>query len=235
MFVQPAEDASLVSGDDPIRLTLARTGNQASWFTSPPQRLDGVATTEDMMRLLGWRPADDGTTAELPTPQPNAMLTSLSGTLAFTIVNANVRADGTLVLDIAPMGPQPPTTASLGPVSLVIDGVPGVIVIETPLSPTLTARLVITGTRNQQVLIQFVDSSPDAERPIATSRVMGPDMRAMEFGVTAGTTSVEDAELRLRPPGRRGPGQVSLTGTIIVEGVSTPLDAVLGRWQRPAS
>ena len=39
LVVQQAEDAALVSGGQPILLTRVRTGNVASWLTSPPQKL----------------------------------------------------------------------------------------------------------------------------------------------------------------------------------------------------
>ena len=49
------------------------------------------------------------TTATLPNPRPNGLLVFEGGTLPFTVQGANVRADGTLVLDIRPIGAMPET------------------------------------------------------------------------------------------------------------------------------
>ena len=230
LVVQQAEDASLVAGEQPIRLTLARTGNRAVWFTSPPQRLTGTMTTEQALLTLGWRPADDGTTAVLPNPRPNGMLAYVGGTLAFTVQRANVRADGTLVLDIRPLGTEPETVESFGPVSLTLDGAPGVLDFAVPVGD-LTVRITVTGERSQQAAVQ----------------VIGPDGAILESGFVtrqrpiidtwldvAGVTTVwSEPVVTFTPPERSKAGTVRLTGLVSTSGVDTTLDEIAARWSIP--
>ena len=232
LVVQQAEDAALVSGGQPIRLTLARTGNLASWFTAPPQKLAGTMSTEQAMLSLGWRPADDGTTAVLPNPRPNGLLAFSGGTLAFTVQRANVRADGTLVMDIRPIGLTPETVESYGPVSLTLDGAPGVLNLEAALGE-ITVRVIITGDRNEQAVVQVVDAAGE----IVETAFVSPDQAVVDrwIDVTSGGTVWSDPILTFTPPGRSTPGTVRVSGVLTVDGVATELDRVIARWSIPLS
>ena len=231
LVVQRAEDASLVSGGDPIRLTLARTQNLASWFTAPPQRLAGTMTTEEALLTLGWRPAEDGTTAPLPKPQPNGLLATTTGDLAVIILKANVRADGTLVLDIRPIGATPETNSSLGPVSLSLDGVPGVLQLGDDISGDLRANVIVTGRENQQAVVQFID----AEGEVLQSAFLAADRdRAEVIGdMEAGQTRLTGTVVQFAAPSVGEPGAVTLTGQLSVNGTETPLAQVVARWSLP--
>ena len=230
LVVQQAEDAALVSGGQPIRLTLARTGNVASWFTAPPQKLAGTMSTEQAMLSLGWRPADDGTTAVLPNPRPNALLAFAGGSLAFTVQRANVRADGTLVMDIRPIGPTPETVESYGPVTLTLDGAPGVLDLEAALGD-ITVRAIITGESNEQAIIQVVDAAGE----IVETAFVAPDQAVVDrwIDVTSGGTVWSDPVLTFTPPERTRPGTVRVSGVLTVDGVATELDRVIARWSLP--
>lgn len=231
LFVQRAEDAALVSGAEPIRLTLARTGNIASWFTASPQKVAGVMSTEQALKSLGWRPADDGTTATLPTPRPNGLLATAAGDIAFTVRRANVRSDGTLVLDIRPMGAMPPTTESFGPVSLTLDGVPGVVAIEQRLSDDLVIRATITGNLNQQAVIQVLDANGEI---LESAYLAGSDNRIDSWlDVASGATAWTSPMVVFKAPTRTSPGTISITGELVVDGAATPLDRVIARWSQP--
>lgn len=232
LFVQQAEDASLVGGGRPIRLTLTRTQNTANWFSAPAQRRAGTMSTEQMMLTLGWRPTDDGATARLPRPRPQAMLAWSTGTLAFTIQRANVRADGTLVLDIAPIGPGPQTVDSYGPVTLTIDGAPGVRVQRAEITAGLTSIVTITGREAQQALVQLRDESG----VIVDSRFLAPDRpeaSISDITVESGAR-VQQARLALQPPTEDSPGSVTITGVIDLAGTPIPIEATLARWTFPS-
>ncbi len=231
IFVQQAEDASLVAGGRPIRLTLTRTANIASWFSAPAQRRAGQMSTEQMLLSLGWRPAADGATDRLPKPRPQALLAYAGGALPFTIQRANVRADGTLVLDIAPIGPAPETVDSYGPVSLSIDGVPGVRVQRAEITAGLTSITTITGRNAQQVTVQFVDDSGD----IIESRFLAPDRPEVRLGpitVESGAR-LDQVVMTLRTPTSDTRGAVDLTGVIDLGGTPVPLEATIARWTLP--
>ena len=230
LIVQTAEDAALVSGGQPIRLTLARTGNVASWFTAPPQKLAGTMSTEQALLSLGWRPADDGTTATLPNPRPNGLLVFAGGTLPFTVQGANVRADGTLVLDIRPIGAMPETVESYGPVSLTLDGAPGVLDLEAALGE-IAVRIIVTGDRNDQAVVQVVDAAGE----VVESTFVSPERTTVDtwLAVTSGTTTWSDPVVTFTPPQRSKPGTVRVSGTLTVDGVATDLDRVVARWSIP--
>ena len=231
LFVQRAEDASLVSGGDPVRLTLTRTANSASWFAAPPQRRAGTLSTEQMMLTLGWRPASDGSTAPLPGPRPQALLAHAQGTLAFTVNRATVRADGTLVLDIDPIGGMPATVQSFGAVSLSIDGVPGVRVQRTEVTADLFATVTVTGARADQALVQFTSPTGEilATRFLAADR---PEEQLQTIGVDTGARLIETV-LQLRPPSATQRGRVQLTGIAVLGETQVPLVATLARWTLP--
>lgn len=231
LIVQRAEDAALVSGAAPIRLTLARTGNEATWFTAPPQKLAGMMTTEQAMLTLGWRPADDGTTAAMPSPRPNGVLAHQAGTLAFTVQRANVRGDGTLVLDIRPMGPMPETVESFGPVSLTLDGAPGVLDLGAPLSADMSLRVIITGNRNQQAVIEVLDSAG----MVLESGFVARDRPVIDTWLepSAGVTTWSNPVVTFTEPTQSRPGTVRIAGTLTVDGESTELDQIVARWSLP--
>lgn len=230
LIVQQAEDASLVSGEQPIRLTLARTGNVASWLTSPPERLAGTMTTEQAMLTLGWRPADDGTTSVLPNPRPNGLLAFAGGSLPFIVQRANVRADGTLVIDIRPLGPMPATVESYGAVTLTLDGAHGVLDLGAALGE-LTIRVLITGDLNEQAVVQVIDAAGE----VVESAFVSPEQTTIDtwLDVTSGDTTWTDPVLTFTPPERSKPGIVRVTGTLTVGGTTTELDQVIARWSRP--
>lgn len=233
LVVQRAEDASLVSGGDPIRLTLARTQNLASWFTAPPQRLAGTMTTEEALLTLGWRPADDGTTAPMPKPQPNGLLATATGDIAIIVLKANVRPDGTLVLDIRPIGAMPETTSSLGPVSLSLDGVPGVLQLVDDISPDLQARVIVTGRRNQQAVVQFVGT----DGGVLQSAFLAPDRDTVEVigDIEAGTTRLSDVVVQLIAPAEGSPGSVTITCQVAAGESDEALTQVVARWSLPTT
>jgi len=231
VFVQVAEDASLVSGERPIRLTFARTGNAAEWFTAPPQRRSGQMTTYEALMTLGWRPADDGTTSTLPKPRPNGFLALPEGSLAFTVYRANVRADGTLVLDINPIGPIPPTTSSLGAVSLTLDGAAGVLVIDDTIGSDIGVHVVVTGERNQQAVVQLID----AEGEVAESRFVARDIPAAAdmADITTPTATLSDIVIDFTAPTRDSEGRIVIRGVLTAGEVETPLEQVVARWSLP--
>lgn len=231
IFVQQADDASLVAGGRPIRLTLTRTANITSWFSAPAQRRAGQMSTEQMLLTLGWRPDNAGATAQMPRPRPQALLAYAGGTLSFTIQRANVRADGTLVLDIAPIGPAPETVDSYGPVSLSIDGVPGVRVQRAEVTAGLTTITTITGREAQQAIVQFVDDSGD----IIESRFLAPDRPEVRLGpiTVASGARLDQIVLTLRTPTGETRGAVELTGVIDLGGTPVPLEATIARWTLP--
>lgn len=188
-------------------------------------------STEQMLLTLGWRRASDGATARIPRPRPQALLAFEGGSLTFTIQRANVRADGTLVLDIAPVGPAPDTVDSYGPVSLSIDGVPGVRVQRTEITAGLTAITTVTGAEAQQAIVQFVDDAGD----IVESRFLAPDRPEVRLGpitVESGAR-LEDITLSLRAPTRESGGAVDLTGIIDLAGTPVPLESTIARWTWP--
>jgi hypothetical protein len=228
--VQQAEDAALVSGGQPIRLTLARTGNVASWFTAPPQKLAGTMSTEQAMFTLGWRPADDGTTAVLPNPRPNGLLSFAGGSLGFTVQRANVRADGTLVLDIRPIGSVPETVESYGPVSLTLDGAPGVLDLESSLGE-ISVRVIVTGERSEQAVVQVVDAAGE----VVESAFVSPEQTTIDrwLDVTSGSTIWSDPVVTFNPPERSRPGTVRVSGALTIDGTTTSLDRVIARWSLP--
>jgi hypothetical protein len=220
----------LVSGGQPIRLTLARTGNVASWFTAPPQKLAGTMSTEQALGTLGWRPADDGTTASLPNPRPNGLLSFGGGSLAFTVQRANVRADGTLVLDIRPIGTMPETVESYGPVSLTLDGAPGVLELGAALGE-ITVRIIITGDRSEQAVIQVIDTAGE----VVESAFVSPEQTTIDswLDVTSGDTTWAEPVVTFTPPERSKPGTVRVSGGLTVAGSTTALDRVIARWSLP--
>lgn len=230
LVVQQAEDASLVSGGQPIRLTLARTGNVASWLTAPPQKLAGTMSTEQALLSMGWRPADDGTTALMPQPRPNGLLAFAGGSLAFTAQRANVRADGTLVIDIRPIGPVPETVESYGPVSLTLDGAPGVLDLASSLGE-ISVRVVITGERNEQAVIQVSDITGE----VIESAFVTSDLATIDrwLDVTSGNTVWTDPVVTFTPPERTKPGTVRVSGSLTIDGVTMPLDRLVARWSLP--
>jgi len=230
LVVQQAEDASLVSGEQPIRLTLARTGNIATWITAPPQKLSGLMTTEQALLTLGWRPADDGTTSALPNPRPNGLLSFEGGSLAFTMQRANVRADGTLVIDIRPISAAPETVESYGPVTLTLDGAPGVLELGAAVGE-LTVRILVTGDDNQQAVVQVADAAGG----ILESGFVSPERPVIDswIDVASGDTTWSDPVVTLTPPQRSKPGTVRITGSLTVAGTTTELDQVIARWSRP--
>lgn len=230
LIVQQAEDAALVSGGQPIRLTLARTGNVASWFTAPPQKLAGTMSTEQALLSLGWRPADDGTTAALPMPRPNGLLAYAGGSLAFTVQRANVRADGTLVMDIRPVGVMPETVESYGPVSLTLDGAPGVLDLEAALGE-ITVRVIVTGERNEQAVVQVVDAAGE----IVETAFVSPDQLVIDrwIDVTSGDTVWSDPIVTFTPPQQSKAGSVRVSGVLTIDGTATPIDEVVARWSLP--
>jgi hypothetical protein len=230
LVVQQAEDAALVSGGQPIRLTLARTGNVASWFTAPPQKLAGTMSTEQAMLTLGWRPADDGTTAVLPNPRPNGLLSFAGGSLGFTVQRANVRADGTLVLDIRPIGSVPETVESYGPVSLTLDGAPGVLDLESSLGE-ISVRVIVTGERSEQAVVQVVDAAGE----VVESAFVSPEQTTIDrwLDVTSGSTIWSDPVVAFNPPERSRPGTVRVSGALTIDGTTTSLDRVIARWSLP--
>jgi hypothetical protein len=230
LIVQQAEDAALVSGGQPIRLTLARTGNVASWFTAPPQKLAGTMSTEQAMLTLGWRPADDGTTAVLPNPRPNGLLSFAGGSLGFTVQRANVRADGTLVLDIRPIGSVPETVESYGPVSLTLDGAPGVLDLESSLGE-ISVRVIVTGERSEQAVVQVVDAAGE----VVESAFVSPEQTTIDrwLDVTSGSTIWSDPGVTFTPPERSTPGTVRVSGALTIDGTTTSLDRVIARWSLP--
>lgn len=231
VFVQAAEDASLVSGGKPIRLTLTRTGNEVQWFSAPPQRLTGTTTTQNMLAMLGWRTAGDGATASLPTPKPQALLTYADGALAVTLQRASVRADGTLVLDVRPVGVEPETVSSFGPVTLTIDGVPGVRVVTEGITDDLTSTVTISGVNAGQALVTLRDANGE----IVTDRYLGADV-ADEFIGDVDTElgpQLRDAAITLRAPEPNRPGRVLLTATLVVDGAEVELKQTLARWTLP--
>ena len=232
IVVQQAEDAALVAGEAPIRLTLARTGNRAAWFTSPPQKLSGTMTTEQALLTLGWRPSGDGTTAPLPTPRPNGLLSYPGGSLAFTVQRASVRADGTLVLDIRPIGPAPDTVESYGPVTVTLDGAPGVLDFAAPLGD-LTVRVIVTGDRSQQAAVQVLD----AEGSILEAGFVARDRPKVDtwLDVSSGGTTWSDPVVTYVAPAQSTAGTIRISGTVTIGGVETPLDQVIARWSLPLS
>ena len=227
IFVQQAEDASLVAGGVPIRLTLARTGNAANWFSAPPLRLSGSLTTNDMMRLLGWRPSEDGTTALLPRPYPQALLTAGDTAIAMTLRRANVRSDGTLVLDIRPARDVPESIASFGATTLTIDGDRTVRVLEAEVAPGITATLTITGRGSDIVLLQITDEDGvrshvfTAEDPVYT---LFDSIDIGEASLGAGGT------FELIPPRKRREGELLFTGSVTESGVTTEIERIVARW-----
>lgn len=230
LVVQQAEDAALVSGGKPIRLTLARTGNRAAWFTAPPQKLAGTMSTEQALLSLGWRPADDGTTAPLPTPRPNGLLAYAGGSLPFTVQRANVRADGTLVMDIRPIGAVPETVESYGPVTLTLDGAPGVLELEAALGE-ISVRVIVTGERSEQAVIQVIDA---AGQPVESTFV-SPQNTLVDtwLEVISGTTTWSEPVVTFTPPEQGTPGTVRVSGVLTVDGTATELDQVVARWSLP--
>ena len=237
LFVQSAEDASLVSGDRPIRLTLARTGNSIEWFAAPPQRRAGQMTTYEALMTLGWRPAPDGTTSTLPKPRPNGFLSYAGGSLTFTVFAANVRADGTLVLDINPIGPIPQTSASLGAATLTLDGASGVLTIDDtlgaggPVDTGITVNVVITGERNQQAVVQLMD----ADGQVAESRFVSrdiPEAADMSTIVTP-TAALSDIVIGFEAPTRESEGRVIIGGVLRVGETEMPIEQVVARWSLP--
>lgn len=230
LIVQQAEDAALVSGDQPIRLTLARTGNVATWFSAPPQRLSGTMSTEEALLTLGWRPADDGTTAALPNPRPNGVLAFTGGSLAFTVQRANVRADGTLVMDIRPIGAMPDTVESYGPVTLTLDGAPGLLVLDAALGE-LTVRVLVTGDANEQAVVQVSDASGE----VIESGFVSPQLTTIDrwIDVSTGDTTWSDPILIFTPPARSKPGTVRITGSLTTGGTTSGIDRVIARWSLP--
>lgn len=235
VIVQRGEDASLVAGGDPIRLTIARTQNEAAWLASPPQGFTGTMTTEEALLALGWRPSDDGTTASLPTPRPNGLLASGGGNLAFTLMAANVRADGTLVLDITPLAAPPPeglsTVDSFGPVSLTLDGVPGVLVEEAAVSGDITARILVLGRRTDEAIVQLVDGAGE----ILASEFVAGDLGSSYplDDVETETTQVTEASVDFVPPAQGKPGSATIVAEATVDGASVPVRVVIARWSPP--
>jgi hypothetical protein len=187
-------------------------------------------TTEQALLTLGWRPADDGTTASLPNPRPNGLLSFGGGSLAFTVQRANVRADGTLVLDIRPIGPVPETVESYGPVSLTLDGAPGVLDLGATLGE-LTVRVIVTGDRSEQAVIQVVDAAGE----VVESAFVSSDQTTIDswLDVTSGATTWTDPVVTFTPPERSKPGTVRVSGGLTVAGTTTPLDRVIARWSLP--
>lgn len=237
VFVQSAEDASLVSGDRPIRLTLARTGNSIEWFSAPPQRRAGQMTTYEALMTLGWRPASDGTTATLPKPRPNGFLSYVGGSMSFTVFGANVRADGTLVLDINPMGPMPETSASLGAATLTLDGAPGVLTVDDTIGAGgsvdtgITTNVVITGERNGQAVVQLLN----AEDEVAESRFVSRDIPAAAdmADIVTPTATLSDIVIAFEAPTRESEGRVVIAGTLRTGDTETPIEQVVARWSLP--
>lgn len=227
IFVQQAEDASLVAGGVPIRLTLARTGNAANWFSAPPLRLSGSLTTDNMMRLLGWVPSGDGIPTRLPRPYPQALLTAGDSAIAMTLRRASVRPDGTLVLDIRPSRDVPETIDSFGPSTLTIDGARTVRVIEAEVAPGITAILTITGTESDIVLLQITDGDAVDSHVFTEGDpvyVLGDDIEQGSTTITAGSS------FELIPPRKRREGELVFRGTVIDDGVSDELERVVARW-----
>lgn len=233
IIVQRAEDASLVSGGDPIRLTVARTQNEASWFTGPQQRLAGTMSTEQALLSLGWRPADDGTTSAIAQPGPSGLLSTANGDIAFSVLRANVRPDGTLVLDIRPLGPEPATVSSFGPVVLTLDGVAGAVDVVREVAPGISTRVIVTGKRNQQAVVQIV--GPDGIVQESTFIAIDRPSAGIIGDVIGTDAQLSDIVVSLIPPRRERLGSVTLTAQMTVGDNESTLSQVIARWSLPAN
>ena len=235
VIVQRGEDASLVAGGDPIRLTIARTQNEAAWIASLPQGFTGTMTTEEALLALGWRPSDDGTTAPLPAPRPNGLLASARGDLAFALSAANVRADGTLVLDITPLAAPAPgqlsTVESFGPVSLTLDGVPVALVEEAAVAGDITARILVLGRRTDEAVIQLVDGAGDILASVFVAGDLGTSYGLDEAETE--TTRVSGARVDFIPPAQGKPGSATIVAEATLDGASVPVRVVIARWSPP--
>lgn len=166
----------------------------------------------------------------LPNPRPNGLLAFTGGSLPFTVQRANVRADGTLVIDIRPLGPMPETVESYGAVTLTLDGAHGVLDLGAALGE-LTVRVLITGDLNQQAVVQVSDASGE----VVESAFVSPERTTIDswLDVTSGDTTWTDPVLTFTPPERSKPGIVRVTGTLTIGGTTTQLDQVIARWSRP--
>jgi len=233
IFVQRAEDASLVSGGDPIRLTVARTQNTVSWFTGPPQRLAGTMSTEQAMLSLGWRAADDGTASALAQPGPSGLLSTATGDIAFSVLRANVRPDGTLVLDIRPLGPEPATASSLGPVVLTLDGVAGAVDVLRDVAGGISTRVIVTGRRNQQAVVQMI--GPDGTVQESTFISIDRPSAGIVGEVVGTDAQLSDIVVSLIPPRRERLGSVTLTAQLAEGGNDSTLTQVIARWSLPVN
>lgn len=231
IFVQQAEDASLVSGGDPIRLTLARTQNETEWFTDPPQRRAGTMSTAEAMLSLGWRPSNDGRTSPMAQPGPSGLLAGPWGEVAFTVLSANVRPDGTLVLDISPLGAEPETNSSLGPVSVTLDGVAGAVVVERDVAPGIVAQVVVTGQRNQQAVVRLMGTDAQTQEG-AYVAIDRPSAQIVGDVIGDGAT-LSDIDIALMAPSEQQLGSVTLTGRLTTIDGESMLTQVIARWSLP--
>lgn len=230
VFVQPAEDASLVAGGDPLRLTLARTQDTAAWLLPTPEGEGGTMTTEEALLSLGWRPSGDGTTAPLPSPGARALLTSARGDLPLVVLKAGVRAGGTLVLDVAPHDGMPQTVESFGPVSVRLEGAEEPTVENTLIVPGLRARVIVMGVAGDQAVLQLLDG--DGE--VLWSDYLATDVGATyDIGDVAGNVdgapTLRDAVAAFTVSSD-GYGSVVLTGRLVTDGAEAPLRTVLAEW-----
>lgn len=185
------------------------------------------------MLSLGWRPSDTGRTAALPKPFPNGLLASAQGDLPIVIQKANVRADGTLVLDIQPIGADVDTVESFGPVSLSIDGAPGVLVLERDVTQDLKVRAIVSGRDNQQAMVQLVGF----EGTLIDSVYMAGDHEHIDYlgDISIGNTQLTDVVLDFRAPKELEPGSITLSGMLTDHGRLQALTQVVARWSLPES
>ena len=152
------------------------------------------------------------------------------GSLAFTVQRANVRADGTLVMDIRPIGAVPETVESYGPVTLTLDGAPGVLDLDATLGE-ITVRVIVTGERNEQAVVQVVDAAGE----IVETSFVSPERTVIDtwLDVTSGATTWSEPVVTFTPPERSTPGTVRVSGALTVDGVTSELDQVIARWSLP--
>jgi len=118
---------------------------------------------------------------------------------------------------------MPETVESYGPVTLTIDGVPGVLVVEAEVTDGVRARVIVTGNRNQQVVVQLID----AEGDIAESRFLARDRPSADDMGDVG--SLSDVILEFVAPTLTQEGRV----TLLAERDGVSIEQVLARWTRP--
>jgi hypothetical protein len=95
----------------------------------------------------------------------------------------------------------------------------------------ITVRVLVTGDRNEQAVVQVIDDTGE----VVESAFVSPERTTIDswLDVTSGSTTWSDPVVIFTPPERSAPGTVRVSGALTIDGTTTELDRVIARWSVP--